>query len=96
MIDQFCIKIAIVDLILIIEIQIDVNRQSNLDFRFDSMTLIQFAIPNRISLVSIDISIEANINLCCLHYQGCQKIELKKLLYIKNKLSITIQKLTEF
>ena len=28
-------------------------------------------------LVSIDISIEAIFNICCLHYQGCQIIKLK-------------------
>ena len=49
-IDQFYIKIAIVNSILIVGIRIDVNRRSNLKSKFDSMTTIQFAIPNCISL----------------------------------------------
>ena len=49
---RFISKIAIVDSILIVEIQIDNIRWSNSDFRFDSTTLIQFGDPNRISLLT--------------------------------------------
>ena len=49
--DQFLIKIAIVDLIEIVGIQIVVIRRSNLKSEFDSTTTIQFAIPNHISLI---------------------------------------------
>ena len=47
---RFISKIAIVDSIYIVEIRIDVNQRSNLESEFDSMTAIQFAIPNRINL----------------------------------------------
>ena len=48
--DRFYSKIAIFDLILLLDFESDQNRRSNSDTDFDSTTTIRFATPNRISL----------------------------------------------
>ena len=47
---DFYIEIVIVDSIWSLDFESDRNQQTNLDFRFDSTTMIWFATPNRISL----------------------------------------------
>ena len=49
--DWFYIEIMIDDSIPSLDFDLDRNRRSNLDFRFDSTTTIQFRTPNRISLL---------------------------------------------
>ena len=45
------IEIVIVDSNLSLDFESDRNRQSNSDFRFHMMKMIQFVTPNRISLM---------------------------------------------
>ena len=50
--DRFYSKIAIFDLILLLDFESDQNRRSNSDTNFDSTTTIRFATHNRNSLVN--------------------------------------------